>query len=253
MNKLNSELGVRVQFEDPSESPAPASADGTQVIKKKKSSKPRVHVTIRGRQENVDEAMRRIKAHAERVADETTATVTLPTNVDRRVLIGKQGNYVQRLESKYEVRVLFPKAEDSDSAITIRGPRKGVEGAKKELSELIEYEVENSQQAVVKVPVKAVSRIVGRGGASVNQIMAETGAAVDVESHDSSSSGNVNVTLKGTKEAVGAAKKVIENIAKEAQDEAVLVTHVAKAMQPGLIGRGGQNCTPLCALDAIGD
>lgn len=235
VNKLNSELGVRVQFDDVE---APASGDATVV--KKKSSKPRVHVTIRGRRENVDEAKNRIIAHAERVADETTASISLPANVDRRILIGKQGTYVQRLESKYEVRVLFPKAEDSDSAITIRGPRKGVEGAKKELNELIEYELENSHSTTFKVPVKAVPRIVGRGGAQVNDIMAETGASVDVESPDGSQT-EVTVTLRGNKDGVAGAKKLIQKIAQEAQDETVINMTVAKSLQAGLIGRGGSN------------
>lgn len=163
--------------------------------------------------------------------------------MDRRVLIGKQGTYVQRLETKYEVRILFPKAEDSDNAITLRGPRKGVDGAKRELNELIEYEVENSHTTVVRVPAKAVARIVGRGGAQVNDIMAETGASIDVQTPQGDE--EVTVTLKGSKEACLAAKKSISAIAQEAQDETVVTMNVAKSLQPGLIGRGGQNCEQL--------
>lgn len=240
---------MRVQFEDV-EAPSSAAAGDATVVKKKKSSKPRVHVTIRGRRENVEEAQKRIIAHAERVADETTTSVPLPTSVDRRILIGKQGTYVQRLEAKFEVRILFPKADDTENAITIRGPRKGVEGAKKEICELIDYEVENSHTATIKVPVKAVPRIVGRGGAQVNDIMAESGASIDVESPDGTQS-EVNVTLKGTKEAVAAAKKAVQAISQETVEETVINLTVAKSLQAGLVGRGGQNRKSLllCAFN----
>lgn len=127
INKLNSELGVRVQIEEL----APEANGVSSSTGKKK--KPRAHFIIRGRHENVEEAKRRIIAHAERVADEDSITVPL-SGVDRRTILGKQGMYAQRLESKYEVKITFPKLEDtSGTDISIRGPRKGVEGARKEV------------------------------------------------------------------------------------------------------------------------
>jgi predicted PilT family ATPase len=123
INKLNTELGVKVNIDD-SEPLANGSSS--------KSKKPRQHFVIRGRRENVEEAKKRIIAHAERVADEGVATVPLPSGVDRRVLIGKEGVYAQRLESKYEVKIVFPRMDDS-ADISIRGPRKGVESARKEV------------------------------------------------------------------------------------------------------------------------
>ena len=59
--------------------------------------------------------------------------------LDRGSLIGKQGLYVQRLESKYEVRINFPRANaaeegQKDDVVTIRGGKKGTESARKEAS-----------------------------------------------------------------------------------------------------------------------
>ena len=71
-------------------------------------------------------------------ADETTLNVPILAGLDRGSLIGKQGSYLQRLETKYEVRINFPRANaaeegHADDAITIRGGKKGVESAKKEV------------------------------------------------------------------------------------------------------------------------
>jgi predicted PilT family ATPase len=127
ISKLNTDLGVKITIDD-----LVQDANGTSGAAAKKK-KPRAHFIIRGRRENVEEAKRRIIAHAERVADETTVSVPF-AGVDRRVILGKQGIYAQRLETKYEVKIQFPRMEDPSTAeIAIRGPRKGVEGAKKEV------------------------------------------------------------------------------------------------------------------------
>lgn len=67
----------------------------------------------------------------------------MPADLDKGVLIGKQGVYVQRLENNYGVRINFPKSGNADDdaaseagvadAIRIRGPTKGVQAAKKEV------------------------------------------------------------------------------------------------------------------------
>lgn len=74
--------------------------------------------------------------------DETTLSIPMLSGLERGNLIGKQGVYVQRLESKYDVRINFPKAgEDGskDDSITIRGGKKGAEGAKKEVGCALPY------------------------------------------------------------------------------------------------------------------
>lgn len=86
-------------------------------------------------------------AHVVAQADEVNISIPMPTGLDRGSLIGKQGTYAQRLETKYDVKINFPKASravngddaasDASSAlpdvISIRGPKKGAEAAKKEV------------------------------------------------------------------------------------------------------------------------
>ena len=60
-------------------------------------------------------------------------SIPVPAGVDRGLLIGKQGSYAQRLETKYEVKINFSRPEDDKSEINIRGPSKGVNSARREV------------------------------------------------------------------------------------------------------------------------
>ncbi|GAA5925903.1 hypothetical protein JCM1841_004035 [Sporobolomyces salmonicolor] len=248
VNKLREDLGVRVDFVE-----LPAAAG-----KKGKQSR----VTIKGRKENAEEANKRIKALVEKIADEVTLTIPLPASLDRGSLIGKQGTYLKRLEEKYKVRINFPRdgrkpstaapeddapSSSSSNEIVIRGPSKGAQAAKGELVALIEYEKEHGNTVAFSVPVKALPRILGRGGAQVNQIKDDTGvASVDVD-QESPEATTATVTLRGTKSAIKKAREAVEAIAKEVQDEARIELEVPKEFHTTLIGSGGSSIRDLIA------
>ncbi|GAA6042314.1 hypothetical protein JCM8097_003839, partial [Rhodosporidiobolus ruineniae] len=241
VNKLRDDLGVRVDFSETGKSG-------------KKG--PTSSVTVKGRKENAEEAQRRIKSLVKKIADEVTLTIPLPASLDRGSLIGKQGVFLKRVESKYEVRVNFPRsgkadadddtpATSSSSEIVIRGPSKGAQAAKAEFVALIEYEKEHGNVAAFDVPVKALPRILGRGGSQINQIKDDTGvASLDVNQEDSEAS-VATVTLRGTKAAIKKAREAVEQIAKEVQDEARLEIDIPKEYHTTLIGSGGSSIRDL--------
>ncbi|GAA6060733.1 hypothetical protein JCM10212_003777 [Sporobolomyces blumeae] len=244
VNKLREDLGVRVDFTELS------------TVNKKggKMSK----VLIKGRKENAEEAARRVKSTASKMADEVTLTIPLPVSLDRGSLIGKQGTYLRRLEEKYEVRINFPPSKtatpttdeepsSNTSDIVIRGPSKGAQAAKGELVDLISYEREHGNTVSFSVPVKALPRILGRGGAQVNQIKDDTGvASVDVDQADADDV-EATISLKGTKGAIKKARDEIERIAKEVSDESRIEFDVPKEYHTTLIGSGGSSIRDLIA------
>lgn len=186
-------------------------------------------------------------------------TIPLPAALDRGSLIGKQGTYLKRLEDKYEVRINFPKSKSSanDSAsgdaessssseIVIRGPSKGAQSAKGELVDLISYEKEHGNTVSFTVPVKALPRILGRGGSQVNQIKDDTGvASVDID-QESNESEEATISLKGTKASIKSARAEIEKIAKEVSDEARIELDIPKEYHTTLIGSGGSSSESCC-------
>ncbi|KEI39517.1 uncharacterized protein L969DRAFT_49218, partial [Mixia osmundae IAM 14324] len=246
VQELRDQLGVKIDFEEQ----APAT-DGTAAARKRKAKS---KVTIKGRAENVAEARKRMLSHSERLADETFLAMPLPTGIDRGSLIGKQGVYLQRLEQKYEVRINIPNkdtANDDDASsvrstteeITIRGPKKGAEAAKKELLDLISYERENSQSDTVQIHSAAIPRLLGKGGSQINQIKADTLASIDVPRDDRE--GIVSITLRGTAEAIVAARRAVLAITGQAASYATLELDVARKHHNSLIGKGGRRISEI--------
>ncbi|BGP25460.1 SCP160 protein [Rhodotorula toruloides] len=244
VNKLREELGVRVDF-----------GDQAAAAKKGATSK----VTVKGRKENAEEARKRIKSLVTRMADEVTLTIPLPASLDRGSLIGKQGMYLKRLQEKYDCVINFPKdgrrGHSADSAlptpspseITIRGPSKGAKAAQGELVALIEYEKEHGNTVAFEVLVKALPRILGRGGSQVNQIKDETGvASLDIDQEDKEAT-SATITLRGTKSSIKKAREAIEKIAKDVQDELRIEIDIPREYHTTLIGSGGSSIRDLIA------
>lgn len=174
------------------------------------------------------------------------------------------GKYVIRLEEKYGVKITFARDSDDSAAdegkngrrevlkpdeVLIKGGKKGVAGAKAEILEAVEFEKEANVVSKFTVPTRAVARILGKGGVSINQIKDETGAQIDIDKPaDAEGNGkDTNVTLRGTKKAIAAAKEAILAISSEVSDEVTETVRVEHALHRTIIGAGGQNLRDLVA------
>ena len=111
-----------------------------------------------------------------------------------------------------------------------------------QLTDLMEYEKENNQSASLTAPSRALARILGRGGANIRELQEQTSAEIDVsrqQADDPSSS--ATVTIRGTKQAIASAKKAIQSIITEVQDEATYEIEVPRSLHVTIIGKGGSN------------
>jgi predicted PilT family ATPase len=240
VTKLREDLGVRIDFGDNVE------ASGKKAAKAK--------VVITGRKENVEEAKKRILSQADKLADETSLTLKVPAHLHGSI-IGQGGKYVTRLQDNYSVRINFPhqgeaerKSDQKPDEIIIKGGKKGVEGARVELLELIEYEKENNNVITVPVSSKSIARIMGRGGVNVNRIRDETDAQIDVDrEEDRNDNGTTIIKLRGTKQAIAAAKKEILAVAADVDAEESYSLRIPAKFHGQLIGPGGQNLRDIIA------
>ncbi|OAV94724.1 hypothetical protein PTTG_03108 [Puccinia triticina 1-1 BBBD Race 1] len=246
ISKLGEELGVRVVFADQVSNGPSHETESSTHHKKRKNHHSKVLVTVSGRMENVEEAKKRILNQAERIADEVTVTLPIAAGLDRGALIGKGGIYLSRLQDTHMVHINMPRsrkeensANGTDSDITIRGPKKGVEAVKRELIELMEYEREQGNVASIEISTKSVSRIVGKGGAQADKIKEDSGLqSLDIDRLDNAE-GISRVTLKGSKAAISAAKKLINGIVQTVDDECFAEVKIPRSFHQSLIGRGG--------------
>lgn len=255
VTRLREELGVRIDFGEPK--------DASDVKGSKHTAASTIKVVLTGRKENVEEAKKRLQSQVDKLADETSVTLKIPQEMHGS-FIGQGGKYVSRLQDTYAVRINFPNANaqtgtltptdgDDKSARTsqkpdeviIKGGKKGVEGARIELLELLEYEKENNNVANLTVSSKSVARIMGKAGATINQIREETEAQIDVDREDDNKTGLTGIKLRGTKKAIAAAKKAIEQIASEVDAEDSYTLTIAPEHHGLLIGPQGSNIRDL--------
>ncbi|KAF7361713.1 hypothetical protein MVEN_00515000 [Mycena venus] len=245
VNKLRDQLGVKVDVSDEVDDKEMKEVGGK---KKKAVHYQKSKVKITGRKENVEEAKKRILAQVERLADETSEVLKIPAQYHSS-LIGQSGKYAIRLEDKYSVKITFPRqsAENGEGKtrealkadeVLVKGGKKGVAGAKSELLDAVEFEKEANNILKFTVPTRAVARILGRNGASINDIKDETGAQIDVDKAADDAS-LTNISVRGTKKAIAAAKAAIMAISDSVTEETTATVSVESKFHRTLIGAGG--------------
>ncbi|KAJ3513316.1 hypothetical protein NLJ89_g3016 [Agrocybe chaxingu] len=248
VNRLRDQLGVKVDVSDEVDDKEKEGG------KKKKATHQKSKVKITGRKENVEEAKKRILAQVDRLADETSEILKIPAQYHSS-LIGQSGKYAIRLEDKYAVKITFPRQSSEGGEgktreqlkpdeVLIKGGKKGVAGAKSELLEAVEFEKESNNVLKFNVPTRAVARILGRGGASINEIKDDTGAQIDV---DKGSDDATQITVRGTKQAIAVAKTAILAISDQVAEETTASVTVESKFHRNIIGAGGQGLKELVA------
>ena len=108
----------------------------------------------------------------------------------------------------------------------------------------MEVEKENNHSTKFTVPTRSVARILGRGGASINEIKDTTGAQIDFEKNEESGP-TTAVTLRGTKGAIAAAKTAILAIADQVTEETTVNLTIESKFHRTIIGPGGQGLRDL--------
>ncbi|TCD71269.1 hypothetical protein EIP91_011748 [Steccherinum ochraceum] len=247
VNRLRDSLGVKIDFQDEVD-------DKDEKTKKKKGTHQKVKVKVIGRKENVEEAKKRIMAQADRLADETSEILKIPHQYHSS-LIGQSGKYVIRLEEKYAVKITFPResAENGEGKtreslkadeVLIKGGRKGVASAKSELIDAVEFEKESNNVVKFTVPTRSVARILGKSGATINEIKDNTGAQIDVDKASDDTS-KTNIQVRGTKAAIAEAKAAIIAISDQVVEETTVNITIESRFHRTLIGAGGQGLRDL--------
>lgn len=198
-----------------------------------------IEVTLTGLEFNLSCAKEFILAEAKKWADIITKELIVPLKLHRN-LIGPNGSYRTRLQDKYSVFIHFPR---DNEVVTIRGPSRGVKKAHEELSSLLDFERENSNKIVIKVPSEHVPRVIGKNGDVINDIRAEFGVEMDFlqksTNDEVKESGEVDLEITGTRTAIKEAAKKVEQIIKDASDYTKETIEVDHAYHRNIVGTGG--------------
>jgi len=221
---------------------------------------------IKGPEAKANACKQHILAMAKKLEDETTHHLNIPSQYHRD-LIGPAGSQVNRLQDRYDVRVNFPRARkggDDDATeaadtsrqanqqpheVIIKGPSKGADACRDELLSLLQYVKDNSHSATVSVAQSQLPSLIGAGGKEMEALRLETGAQIDVpNARDAASSdGRAEIKIKGSKQAVEGAKKLIEAKSKAFDDTITRNLDVERRHHRLIIGAQGES-TVYCHL-----
>lgn len=210
---------------------------------------------IKGVRVTVDAAKKKLFAQIRELDDKTTVRLPVPQQF-HSTIIGSGGESVRRLESRYDVRIMFPKSSKSSSDATveadtsnskqgpneviIKGGKKGVEEARSEIVALLKYEEAKSHTATISVAAKAVEFMFRNASKEIKQLREDSQVRIDIPQRpDENSEETVVIKIRGTQEEVKNAKSVLSKIAKDAEQTTVRKITIDKKYHRSLIGPGG--------------
>merc|ERR1712088_1254370 len=170
-------------------------------------------ITITGKKENVVKAVEAIQQIQSEMANIVAKEIMIPAKIHNTV-IGAGGKLIQSIMSECGgVAIKFPENGSGSDKVTVRGPVDDVEKAIKLLRELSD----EKQLSGISVEVKAKPQhhkfLIGRAGVHIQKIRDETGARIIFPGADDAD--RESITIVGTKEAVAAAKTIVEARVKE--------------------------------------
>ena len=223
-------------------------------------------VELKGPKAKAEAAKTHISALGRQWADETTYVLKIEPKYHRE-LIGAQGNVINKLQTRYNVQIHFPRSarpvkddqSNADAAseaggrkggrrdqepdeVIVKGPKKGADGARDELLELLQYNKDNNYTATVTVQQSQIPSLIGQRGREMDMLRETTGARIEVPNAKDikDPSDRVEIQIKGTKAQVAQAKKLLEE-KKTVFDQTIIENlEVDKKHHSALIGAGGK-------------
>jgi len=182
-------------------------------------------ITLRGERSKLAPALSELYTQAH---SETDDFLEVETWLHKYLIGARKTNYVDFKARGVEVKSFEDK-------IRLHGPPTEVENIK----EILESELETVRKTIVRKDIRVEPRIhgyiIGKSGATVDQIREESGAYVLVPKNDEPSE---FITLEGTAEAVAIAEEKVYAIAKKYEASRQLI--IDQQLHGSIIGRGGE-------------
>merc|ERR1719208_495141 len=154
-----------------------------------------------------------------------------------KFIIGKGGANIRRIRDETDTRIDLPDSGSDSDMITITGKKANVNKAVTEIQK-IQNEMANITSKEVKIPSKIHNTMIGAGGKLIQSIMNDCGG-VAINFPEPNSGSDV-VTVRGPKEDVEKAVKLLKELSEEKQLSGITAEVKAKPQHHKfLIGKAG--------------
>lgn len=135
-------------------------------------------ITVRGKRDNVEEAVRRIQQIHNEKANIVTEEVTIAPKYYNS-LIGAGGKLIHSImEECGGVLIKFPPADSDSDKVVIKGPIEDVEKAKQQLLAHASERELTSHTATVRAKPEHHKFLIGKNGTNIKKIREQTGARI---------------------------------------------------------------------------
>jgi len=140
------------------------------------------------------------------------------------VIIGKQGDTIKRLQAETDTKIQFKSDEDPNSSeriLVIRGSEENIRMATSKVADLVARSANSTMTQMgsqmgpqiehvrMAVPASKAGLIVGKGGETIRQIQAETGAWLGMSREPFPNPEERIVDIKGTPEQISMVQHII--------------------------------------------
>ena len=113
-------------------------------------------------------------------------------------------------------------------------------------NQAVEFEKDNNKVVKFTVPTRSVARILGKSGATINEIKDTSNVQIDVDKSPDDKD-NASISIRGTKKAIAEAKAAILAISDQVAEETTATVDVPSKFHRTIIGAGGQGLKDLIA------
>uniref|UniRef100_A0A672LWT6 Vigilin n=1 Tax=Sinocyclocheilus grahami TaxID=75366 RepID=A0A672LWT6_SINGR len=194
-------------------------------------------VTIRGPAEEVERARRQLLQLAEEKQVNNFSVALQAKPEYHKFLIGKGGANIRRVRDRTGARIIFPSPDEPEQEhITIMGKEEAVWLAQKELETLIKNLDDVIEDSMVVDP-RHHRHFVCRRGQVLRELAEEYGGVA--VSFPRTGTQSDNITLKGPRECVDAAKKRIQEIVQDLESQVNVEVLIPQRYHRAVMGPKG--------------
>ncbi|XP_011604975.1 vigilin [Takifugu rubripes] len=209
---------------------------------------PRVHIEftdgeericLEGPTEEVEQAQAQIQEIIKDLLVRMDYTEVIIDQRFHRHLIGKNGTNINRIKEQYKVSVRIPQDSERSNLVRIEGDPKGVQLARRELSEMVQR-MENERTKDLIVDQKFHRTIIGQKGEKIKEVR-DKFPEVIINFPDPAQKSDI-VQLRGPKNEVEKCAKFLQKIIADLIENSFsLSVPIFKQFHKNIIGKGGAN------------
>jgi len=217
VNRLKQERDVQINIPDVDK--------GTAVIR------------IEGNKQGVRAAQTELEGMVNKMLNEKEKDLVIENRFHRQ-LIGPKGETIQQIRDSYSsVQISFPDVGQKSDIVKLRGPKQDVDKCAQEMTKKYKELLESNYQVKVHIFKQFHKFIIGKSGATINQIRQETNTKIDLPESGSDSD---MITITGKKADVEKARDEIQKIQAEKANVVSIEVKIPAKIHNTIIGAGGK-------------